>query len=93
MSLDQEQTRGWQAQQLLDNELLKEALDVIEKDVIAQWEQCPARDNEGKEQLWQLYKTAKKFRLVLQGVVETGKLASSKLKEAETFRDKLRRII
>ncbi len=76
----QEQHRGQRAQALLDDELLSATLDAIEAEVIAQWEQCPARDTEGKEALWQLYKTAKKFRGVLVGYVETGKLATEKLK-------------
>lgn len=77
MDNEQQQTRGWKAQQLLDDELLQEALTSIEKEVIAQWENCPARDHEGKEQLWQLYKTSKKFKSLLLGYVESGKLASS----------------
>jgi hypothetical protein len=76
----QEQHRGQRAQALLEDELLGATLDAIEAEVIKQWEQCPARDAEGKEALWQLYKTSKKFRGVLLGYVETGKLATEKLK-------------
>lgn len=79
----EEQTRGQEAQMLLDSELLQEALSAIEAEVIAQWEKCPARDAEGKEALWQLYKTSKKFRAVLTGYVQTGKLASEQLKRFE----------
>ena len=45
--------------------------------------ECPARDKEGKEALWQLIKTARKFRGVLQGYVQTGKLAADQLKRFE----------
>jgi len=81
--LHKDQTRGWKAQQLLDNDLLGEALGAIESEVVAQWEQCPARDKEGKEALWQLYKTAKKFRSLLNGYVQTGKLATETLAQYE----------
>ena len=37
--LHKDQTRGWKAQQLLDNDLLGEALSAIESEVVAQWEQ------------------------------------------------------
>lgn len=87
----EEQTRGHEAQQLLDNELLQSALTAIEAEVIAQWEKCPARDAEGKEALWQLYKTSKKFRAVLTGYVQTGKLASEQLKRFEE-QGRLRRL-
>lgn len=87
----EEQTRGQEAQMLLDSELLQEALSAIEAEVIAQWEKCPARDAEGKEALWQLYKTSKKFRAVLTGYVQTGKLASEQLKRFEE-QGRLRRL-
>lgn len=87
----EEQTRGQEAQMLLDSELLQEALSAIEAEVIAQWEKCPARDAEGKEALWQLYKTSKKFRAVLTGYVQTGKLASEQLKRFEE-QSRLRRL-
>jgi hypothetical protein len=62
------------AEQLLSNDVLKMALDVIEREVVDAWENCPARDKEGQEELWRLYKTAKKFRGVLLGYVQAGKL-------------------
>lgn len=80
--LDQ-QTRGQYAQQLLDSALLKEALDAIEKEVLDQWVECPARDKEGKEALWQLIKTSRKFREILIGYINTGKLATANLKRFE----------
>jgi hypothetical protein len=82
-----EQTRGQLSQSLLENELLQEVLNAIEKEVLEQWIQCPARDKEGKEALWQLIKTSRKFRSILEGYIETGKLASDQLK---AFEDKKR---
>lgn len=82
----QQQTRGQIAASLLENELLKEALDAIEKEVFDQWINCPARDKEGKEALWQLAKTAQKFRSILQGYVDTGKLAADQLSRFEEKR-------
>ena len=92
MTPAEEMHRGDKAQLLLEDELLLEALTAIESEVIAQWEQCPARDKEGKEALWQLYKTSKKFRNVLFGYLETGKLAREKLKPIEDRRGFLSRI-
>lgn len=83
MTLSEQQERGRRAQELLDNELLQEALKAIADEVSAQWLQCPARDKEGKEALWQLAKTADKFKAVLTGYVQTGKLATEQLKRYE----------
>ncbi len=88
----EEQTRGQAAQMLLDNELLRQALDAIESEVVDQWEKCPARDAEGKEALWQLFKTSKKFRALLNGYVQTGKLASENLKRFDEKESRLRRL-
>ncbi len=81
--LHDQQYRAAKAQELLDNDLLNEALEAIEREILDQWVECPARDKEGKEALWQLIKTARKFRGVLQGYVQTGKLAADQLKRFE----------
>lgn len=86
MDLIEQQTRATEAQMLLDNRILTEALDAIEKEVFDQWMQCPARDKDGKEALWQLAKTAQKFRGILTGYVETGKLAAEQMKHFEEKR-------
>jgi ABC-type metal ion transport system substrate-binding protein len=86
MKQHDEVLRAHKAQALLDDELLNEALDAIDAAVIEQWEACPARDAEGKEALWQLKKTASKFRNILRGYIENGKLATEQLKAFEEKR-------
>jgi hypothetical protein len=78
-----EQDKGIHAMSLLENELLQEALDAIDAEVMEQWIACPARDKEGKEALWQLIKTSRKFRSILTGYIESGKLATEQLKRYE----------
>jgi hypothetical protein len=82
----EEQTRGERAQRLLEDETLNQALDAIEAEVIAMWTDCPMRDAEGKEALWQLYRTSKKFRAILSGYVQTGKLATENMSRHEPKR-------
>lgn len=94
MTAQQESDRGIEARMLLDNPLLQDALKAIETEVVEQWAACPARDTEGKEALWQLMKTAQKFKGILTGYVQTGQLASEnmrKFEEKRTFRDILKR--
>ncbi|WP_288081929.1 hypothetical protein [Pseudomonas sp.] len=81
--LREDQDRGIAARTLLENELLNEALAAIDREVMEQWIDCPARDKEGKEALWQLIKTSRKFRSVLNGYIESGKLATEQLKRYE----------
>jgi hypothetical protein len=73
--------RGEKALEVLGNQALQAALTALEGDIVAAWEACPARDQEGKEYYWQLYKTTKKFRAVLQGYIEGGKAARLPLPE------------
>lgn len=91
MTAIEEQTRAQRAAELLENETLKQALEAIESEVVRQWGECPARDKEGKEALWQLYKTAQKFRNLLSGYVETGKLATENLRRHDE-QSKIRRL-
>ena len=86
MTPEQERDRGVNARLLLENDLLQEAMSAIEGEVVKQWEQCPARDKEGKEACWQLLKTAKKFRRLLEGHVQTGRLAEENLRRIEESR-------
>ena len=83
IDLRAEQDKGAHAMSLLENELLREALDAIDAEVMEQWIACPARDKEGKEALWQLIKTSRKFRSILTGYIESGKLATEQLKRYE----------
>ncbi len=91
MTPEQEAHRGQEAELLLNNELLREALDAIDTEVVKQWQDCPARDKDGKEALWQLMKTAQKFRNILTGHIETGKLARENLRRIEESR--IRRLL
>lgn len=88
----QDQTRGLRAAELLQNDLLQEALAAIKAEVVKQWEACPIRDADGKEALWQLMKTASKFEGILKGYVETGKLATEQLKRWEEEQSRLRQL-
>ena len=81
--LREQQTRGLRAAEILESDVLLSALKAIEDEVIQQWEACPARDADGKEALWQLFKTSKKFRAILLGYVESGKLATEQLNRWE----------
>lgn len=83
-------SRAEHAARLLNDELLADALKTIRDEVVRMWVDCPARDKEGKEALWQLARTADKFELLLKGYVETGKLATAGLKRFEERRGLLR---
>lgn len=90
-ALQSDINRADHAQRLLNDELLQDSLKTIKEEVTRLWLDCPARDHEGKEALWQLAKTADKFESLLRGHIETGKLAQVNLKAFEERRG-LRRV-
>ena len=67
--------RAGNAERLLNDPLMKEAFDIIEKDIFEMWVACPERDVEGKNLLQQHIRHARKFRDILRNVLESGKLA------------------
>jgi regulator of replication initiation timing len=76
---DQRVYDGDQARLVLENEAFHQALADIETEITESWKNAPARDHEGREQLWQLLKLAGKLRTNLQSRMETGKLARLEL--------------
>lgn len=83
VDLREDQTRGIRAGELLTNELLNGALKAINDEIVKQWGECPMRDHEAKEALWQLLKTSQKFEGLLRGYIETGKLATEQMRRYE----------
>lgn len=71
--------RGERAAQLLQDELLNEALETIKREYHEQWESSPVRDAEGQKMLLLMVKTVGKFRAELESVLETGQLAKARL--------------
>lgn len=74
--------RGERAAEVLGNPAFQEAVERLRREVVDAWEQCPARDSEGKEYYWQLYKNTGKFCAILQGYIEGGKAV--KLREKQS---------
>ncbi len=83
--------RAEHAQRLLNDELLRSALDAIKTEVVRTWIDCEQSKKEDKEALWQLMKTADKFEFLLLGYIEKGKLGRANLKQFEE-RTGLRRV-
>ena len=75
MTPEEAQSRAIQAKRLLEDPLLKEAFEIIERDIIEMWILCPERDTEGQKLLQQHIRNARKLKGILQGAMESGKVA------------------
>lgn len=78
-TLEQRIYSGDRAQEVLENEAFIAAFEAIEQEVIEQWKNSPARDEEGREKLWQYRMLLQKVRTHIQSTLETGKLARIEL--------------
>lgn len=83
--------RGVNARLLMETPLLVEAFEETRKEYVAAWEKTPARDREGREQIWLMVRTLDKVRGHLLTVMEGGKLAEHELTALEKA-GKLRRL-
>ncbi len=72
--------RANRAQALMDDPILKGAIEVMEREVMEAWMVCPVRDFEGREYLWRMAVTTRKFADLLRGTIESGKLAADQLR-------------
>lgn len=77
--------RSSAAQRIYNDPLVKETLDLMEKEVMEAWLACPVRDEAGREMLWRMAVTTRKFRDLLKGTMEAGKLAKHQLESKKTF--------
>jgi len=84
-ALEQSVASAVRAEALLDNDMLSEAFDTLEKSYIAAWRATTIDDASGREKLFLAINVVGKVRDHLASVIANGKLARAELKElAET---------
>jgi len=81
---------GNRAKEVIENEAYIAAFESIEQEIVEQWKKSPARDEAGRQSLWQYLQMLSKVKATLQTTMETGKLAMLDLEHKQTLRDRLR---
>jgi hypothetical protein len=79
MTEQQTVQRATEAALVLSNPAYQEAMRQLKAAVVEQWKDCPVRDREGQLLLLQLAKLTDKFEGILNGMLETGKLAQHRI--------------
>ena len=69
--LQSEVDRGRQAHEVLEHPLYQEAFSQYRERLTREWADSPARDNEGREKLWLMLKTAEAVERHLSELMET----------------------
>ena len=72
MTPEQRESR---AQTLIDDELLKEAFDVLRKDLMNRWQQSGSTDLEARESIWLAMRLLDRIHGHINSIVETGHMA------------------
>ena len=98
MTPHQTQQRGIEAQRVIDSEVFKEAMTMLDAQIVAQWKTTAVTDKEGAMLLLQLAKLKNKFETVLVGLIETGKFATHQInldaeRNESAARKMLRRVL
>jgi hypothetical protein len=75
--------RANSAERIFNDPFVQETLDFMEKEVMEVWMSCPVRDVEGRESAWRLAVTTRKFRDLLRGTMESGKIASEQIRQKQ----------
>jgi hypothetical protein len=67
------------AERIYKDPIVQETLETMEREVMEAWMNCPVRDVEAREALWRMAVTTRKFRDMLRGTMESGKLAADQI--------------
>lgn len=80
--------RATQARQVFEQPITLETLDFMEREVMEAWIACPVRDVDGREALWRMAVTTRKFRELLRGTMESGKMAADEIARKQSLADR-----
>ena len=80
------------AKRIIEDPMVKEALQIIEDGITGAWKDLPARDVEGREHLHRLLQAKRRFETVFQIVLEEGAVAAAELRAEEERKSIMTRV-
>lgn len=80
------------ARQVFDQPIVKETLDFMEREIMDAWTTTPIRDTEAREALWRMAVTTRKFRDLLRGTMESGKIAAAEIARKKSALDRAKQV-
>lgn len=90
--LRQQETRGKNAAELMENELIKEAFSTIEATILDAWKGSRKEDEEERNNAYLMFRLLQNFKAQFMQVIGTGKAAQKELL-AINDPSKIRRIV
>lgn len=86
--IEQKLYDGDRAREVLENEVFQAVFDDIEREVLDQWTNSPARDEAGREKLWIYLQLLRRVKAQITTTLETGKLAKLELEHRQTLAER-----
>lgn len=86
MTPEQAIIRGEAARRIMDDEVFKSSMQKLEADICEAWAQMPIRDKEGQHELLLMMQTARKFKALLQTILQTGEYEKSQIQKPKLKR-------
>ncbi|TSP11445.1 hypothetical protein [Cupriavidus campinensis] len=84
--------RAERAKLILEDPMVAEALTAMRDHIMQAWQESPARDKEGREELFRYIKVIGQFESVFRTHIETGALAAHQLRTEEERNSVLARL-
>jgi len=81
MNVYEEDARGRQATELLDNAMFREAVDTLRQSLVDKWLSSPIRDIEGQHELRLMTKLLGDIESYISNIAKTGKMAAIQLEK------------
>jgi hypothetical protein len=81
--------RAERARAVLENPLFAEAFDAVEKELMSQWKQNTALNQDGRERVFLMVTLLGQLRQTLTQHIQTGEMARIQLQQQKTMRDRL----
>jgi hypothetical protein len=89
-TLEQRVAAGGRARDVLDNPAYTEAYQAIEQELINEWISSPARDAQGRDNLWTYRQMLRRVQSQLAQTMESGQLARVDLQHKRSLMDRAR---
>ena len=80
-SLEQEISRGHEAERILRSPLWSEAWSAYEEKLMSAWRASAVKDSDQRETLWLAFQVCQKIKNHIESVMVTGKMASKQVEE------------
>lgn len=81
MNLQKDSERGYQANELLNNELFSESINMLRQGIVDKWRETPIRDKEGQHELKLMDKVLTDMVNYLKTIISNGKMADIQLEQ------------